>query len=540
MSRFLRACLFLSLTLTSPVAIGQLYPRAEAPVLADRLYDAELLSVTGRDSLRRVIRSGELPIITPKSVLSPAYGDSISAGQLLGYLYRAYYAAYLHRLGIGARLETMRQWEALPRFNPEMLNGGGFNEAVNRRLRSLPGVQYELATEAAARAAGRELPRLERVNPLLLDSRNITDTLVVPERSVMGYDLRQTLEGLSRVGLIPSDTLEAYTRQLDSSRLYPDHLLLRALATSAGQREARHLRIAARRRALEFLASRGLVVPDTVKILRADSMLLASEDNELLYAYIVPRFTVTLPRARGPADLAARLSQGLRKYDSRFAALDFRAEPDEAGERYRWTVRAGDSAIYRSGELYPPFEDEGLSWFYGYEWGEILPAINAFLEADNAPYRLYSPSARVPDDPTGPVKVPLLPLTSAAARTLTDPRLIEAVRGLTGPNARTFLSPAEVVAVRDSLRVLGYFDGLSEEEWRAGRDCTEGRAPAGLAGLLQCFPTRRFTEGDDEGTYEVQLERAPYTRFRVRLPAAAAEFLDRRFPGALEVPATGN
>ncbi|WP_116126706.1 hypothetical protein [Lewinella sp. IMCC34183] len=525
----------LFLFLLAQPADAQFYTPPEAVGLADSLYAAELLSATGRDSLQKLVRTGELPIYTPRAVRTVDYGDSISAGQVLGFLQEAYSSAYLHRLGIGVRLAVAREWQQRSDFNADLLQSPALEREIALRVQRLPGFQLELAAEAAARSRGQLPPRSEGLSLYPFGNATYTDTLVAPGRSVFGYDLRQTLAGLQRTELISADSLTAYTARLDTGRLFPDYILVRSLATAAGEREARHLRTAARLRALDFLQFRGVVPELVADSLRRHPDRLGAVDNEMLYTYVEPRFTLSLPRPDGPMDFADDLLRNLQEYDPRFATLVLRAEPAEEEGRFYWVARSADTLIDRSVPQYAPFEAGGMSWFYAYEWEVLLATINAFLDADNAPYRLYAPRVRTPDDPAGPVEVPLLPLTSPAARALTDYRLADAVSGLRGPNARAFLSPAEVMLVRDSLRQLGYFAGLSDAEWETGGDCTEAGTVEGLAGLLSCFPGRPASETPGARVYRVSRERYGGAPFRVRMAEGVADFLLRRFPGALEV-----
>ncbi len=485
--------LFAGLLCACP-APGQYYSLAEGYRLADSLYANALLSPAGRDRLKTDMQEGNLSIYGPARSDLPDYVDTVSAGQLLGYLYVAYQSAYAYRQGTAARLEVLQEWgitdpQALPEQQQLELAA-----AVRARIAALPGRATEAAA-AAARPPGEAPPR--RPSLVMYGLANVhADDLIPVDRSSFGYTVASTLRVIARLGLISDDALRQKLEAIAQFGPVADYAPLEELAKATGARELTRLRIRDRAEAIRYLTRAGLLEDAVARTRLADTNFLRSENRQDLYDQVQPQFFLSL---QSPPTLRAffeQMTEQLCAHDSRFCGIRVEANPDPAYERAAGgenrhfnLVGSKDAGVFYTGaDLFlPPVESPLSDWGGTYLLDQLTAPYNALLRRDNADYRLYllPPFGQ---DAADTLLLRAFPLTSAQARALSVPVVAEVAGGLQGPDAQSFLSPAEVVDILDSLTALGFFRSLPPAQGGAGRSCAEAQARDGIGDVLRCFP----------------------------------------------------
>lgn len=420
-------------------ATGQrYYTYAAADTLIDSLVHYRVLSETGARDLRIRVSKKDLPRHPDYPVFATEQkADSVSAGQVLTYLHGAYYSAVLHRLGFGVQLEVLEEWMKRPGFRPDNPLPEAFRAEVGARLRNLPGYRTELRIEAERLAAGADTVRLANFGATIYapmsTTSHYTDAPVPDDRSVVGYDMALTLEGLHAAGLIADSEYVRYRRQLDTGEREPDYSYLAALARAAGEQEERVDRIRERRRLLNEWRALRLIGPDTAALLLADTVLLAAPAPDTLFPYLRNFHRLHLRPAPEPATMMARLREALIDLDTTFRPVVLDAETLEATPdfvRFRWRARIGDSVLYTSP---PQYRDAGSSQrMEPYtDWPEVLATVNAYLRHRSAPYRIYTYDHHSSDGEA--FTLPVLLLDHRGARAVLPPPPHGALGELIGP-----------------------------------------------------------------------------------------------------------
>lgn len=484
---------------TAPVAPAS----AWAATIADRLYERQILSAAGRDTLKQRIEGRALWATYRAPGRDDEYADTLTdPATVLVYCSELFQQEFFYRLDFGrgfSPLSDSATARLRQRFAAALHDTHGDTAAAMRQLAS-----PQQLIEGRIRAEDSLSQRGWTIYPPLSALPSVSAPGIAESRSVMGRTRTRTARDFYELGLVSAPQYAVLRHELATGQLtdeqqvsaraaalaleavsYPmrrqvyDSLLARL--TDAGVLPA-----AQRPRLLaDSLAVRDLALFDILpycartRVLRLDSL---PADAQQRYARLLATIVAIWPGFRY-TDVQVRV-RAQRRYGSRaqLATLAFRA----AGRRYATT-------FVQDYNLDMPKQNTVQQRPLHYLPNEFVALLNQCLRDQGSPARLYLASPE--NDPSLlDMRAGLLLLTPAE-RAAWGP----ASRLLDGPpQPDTLFTSARIAQAVALYQQLGLLAGLSPAKLAQGREQAFSGTIGSYTALLNCFPGLAVSTGGED------------------------------------------
>ncbi|MGB3802299.1 MAG: hypothetical protein WA952_20930 [Lewinella sp.] len=411
--------------------------------------------------------------------------QQITPAQILNYLSGQYHSAYLYRRGVDVVFEHLRSM-APASITIEGPEYDSILVANHNRLSQRAGTLTERRMEVTHPGTKWDTARLNDAKGMGLPRGGFTDVALPTARSVNGYDVINTLYTLNTIGVISSDTFDKYEARLQDAGLLPDYIVLAELAHAYAISETEDTRIKTRSQFVRRLSEQGAMNDSLYARLQEDTAFLRRYDAADFRTLIEPNTRFTIDTGATISILLNTLFNRICTFDARLCHLtyEFTAEGEPAEDYIRVLDNTGRYSLVYIGQAAQG--DKPVGSIHSFTVASLLDIANEILRHDNAEYRLYAyvHTEEIVDS----MEVFIYPLSSEAARTVAGVDFYGISMDPDGPDPDLFLSPSEVIVVRDTLAAMGLFDAMSEQQRSSSYSTLGGGEVVGIHGFFAVLP----------------------------------------------------
>lgn len=489
---------------TAPAAVVPAPPaRPWAATIADRLYERQVLSAAGRDTLQQRIAAHALRAEYRVPGRETTYADTLAdPATVLAFCSELFQQELFYRLDFGHGYSPLSDSAAArlqQQFAAALRDTHGDTAAAARRLAS-PAQLIEgqiRGEDSLSRTGWTIYPPLSALPT--------TAPGIATTRSVMGRTRTRTARDFYELGLVSEPQYAVLRRELAAGTLTDEVKLSQRAAGLALETASYPTRRLVYDSLLTRLAAAGVLPAAGRQRLLADSQALSRLDLFDVLPYCAHARVLALdslptnPRQRYPRLLAAVAGiwpafqysaaqvrvRERRRYDTReqLATLAFVA----GGRRYATTfVQDYDvSATERADARSHPFR---------YLPDELPVLLNQYLRDQGSSVRLYLATPDQTNPAREDTRAGLLLLTPAQ-RAAWGPAT-QLLEGAGGPD--TLFTSVRIEQALALYQRLGLLAGLSQAELAEGREQALSGGVGSYAALLTCFPRLVvYTGGED-------------------------------------------
>lgn len=474
-----------------------------AATIADRLYERQILSAAGRDTLQRRIATHALRATYRVPGRDDYYADTLAdPATVLAYCSGLFQQEFFYRLDFGRNFVPLSDSAATrlrQRFAAALRATRGDTAAAMRQLASPAQlIEERIRAEDSLNQTGWT------IYPPLSALPAATPAGIAESRSVMGRTRTRTARDFYELGLVSAPQYAVLRHELATGRLTDEPRLSDRAAELALEAASYPVRRQVYDSLLTRLAAVGVLPATGRQRLLADSSALHSLAPFDVLPYCAHGSVLALnslpadPRQRYPqlldtvaamwpafryTDVQVRVRER-RRYGGReqLATLAFRA----GGRRYATT-------FVQDFDLDAPKPDSARGRPFHYLPDEFAALLNQYLRDQGSPVRLYV--ATPENDPT---------LSDARAGLLLLTPVQRAAWGpawhlLDGPpQPDTLFTSARIEQALALYQRLGLLAGLSPAELAEGREQARGGTMGSYAALLNGFPRLVVSTGGED------------------------------------------